>query len=136
MTTNNLETTLAQANLEAKADTDDLVEETDFDDTLKNLNKKLNSNKTRHAEAVRKLTDITEKSKQMSEKNIWFFVRQDVFFRFRWLLNFFSFTPIFSSLIMDINKKITNWISTEISSAKITLMLTLNRPYLIEPMGE
>ena len=70
LTTNNLETTLAQANLEAKADTDDLVEETDFDDTLKNLNKKLNSNKTRHAEAVRKLTDITEKSKQMSEKNI------------------------------------------------------------------
>ena len=70
MTTNNLETTLAQANLEAKADTDDLVEETDFDDTLKNLNKKLNSNKARHAEAVRKLTDITEKSKQMSEKNI------------------------------------------------------------------
>ena len=39
MTTNNLETTLAQANLEAKADTDDLVEETDFDDTLKTKQK-------------------------------------------------------------------------------------------------
>ena len=33
--------------------------------------------------------------------------------------NFLGFVPILSSLILDSNKKVTNWISTEISSEKI-----------------
>ena len=39
---------LAQAKLAAKADLADFVKKTDFDDKLKNLNKKVTSNKTEH----------------------------------------------------------------------------------------
>ena len=37
----------------------DFVEKKDFDDTLKNLNKKVTSNKTKHIEAEKKITDLT-----------------------------------------------------------------------------
>ena len=46
LTSENFEVRLAQANLATKADIDDFVEQTDFNDKLKNLNKKVTSNKT------------------------------------------------------------------------------------------
>ena len=50
---------MSQANLATKADIDDFVEKTYFDDKLKNLNKKVTSNKTKYLEAEKKLTDLT-----------------------------------------------------------------------------
>ena len=44
---NNFAVILAQAKLAAKADLADFVKKTDFDDKLKNLNKKVTSNKTK-----------------------------------------------------------------------------------------
>ena len=41
---------LKQTNLATKSDIDDFVERTDFDDKLKNQNKKVTSNKTKHVE--------------------------------------------------------------------------------------
>ena len=38
-----------------------LVKKTDFDDKVKNLNKKVTSNKTKHIEAEKKITDLTNK---------------------------------------------------------------------------
>ena len=45
---------LAQANLTSNADIANFVKETDFYDKLKNLNKKVTSNKTKHVEAEKK----------------------------------------------------------------------------------
>ena len=59
---------LAQVNLATKADIDDFVEKTDFDDKLKSLNKKFNWNKTKHVEAENRLTDLTNKVTQILEK--------------------------------------------------------------------
>ena len=47
-TAENFATRLAQANLASKSDIANFVNKTDFDDKLKNLNKRNNSNKTKH----------------------------------------------------------------------------------------
>ena len=47
LTSKNLDARLAQANLTRKNDIADFVKKTDFDDKLKNLNKKVTSNKTK-----------------------------------------------------------------------------------------
>ena len=44
----NVATRLVQASLASKRDIADFVKKTDFDDKLKNLNKKVTSNKTKH----------------------------------------------------------------------------------------
>ena len=46
LTSENFDARLKEANLATKADIDDFVAKTDVDDKLKNLNKKLTSNKT------------------------------------------------------------------------------------------
>ena len=58
---------LKQANLATNADIDDSIEKTDFDDKLKNLSKKVTSNKTKHVEVENKLTDLTKKVALISE---------------------------------------------------------------------
>ena len=65
-TAENLATSLKKANLPTKGDFDDFVEKTDFNDKLNNLNKKVTSNKTKHVEAQKKLTDLTNKVAQIS----------------------------------------------------------------------
>ena len=45
---------LAEANLASNTDIANFVKETDFYDKLKNLNKKVTSNKTKHVEAEKK----------------------------------------------------------------------------------
>ena len=66
LTAENLATSLKKANLPTKGDFDDFVEKTDFNDKLNNLNKKVTSNKTKHVEAQKKLTDLTNKVAQIS----------------------------------------------------------------------
>ena len=48
LTAENFAARLAQANLASKSDIANFVKKTDFDDKLKNLNKKVTSNKTKH----------------------------------------------------------------------------------------
>ena len=59
---------LKQANIATKADFDDFVENTDFDNKLKDLNENLTSNKTKHVGAKQKLTDLTNKIVQKQQK--------------------------------------------------------------------
>ena len=49
---------LAQTNLASNNDIADCVKKSDFDDKLKNLNKKVTSNKARHIEVKTKLDDL------------------------------------------------------------------------------
>ena len=51
MTTDTFATRLAQPNASTKADIDDMVEKTYFDDKLKKLNEKVTSKKAKHVEA-------------------------------------------------------------------------------------
>ena len=48
LTAENVAARLAEANLATKGDIDYFVNKTDFDDKLKNLNKKVTLNKTKH----------------------------------------------------------------------------------------
>ena len=48
LTAENFAARLAQANLASKSDIANFVKKTDFDDKLKNLNKKVTSNKAKH----------------------------------------------------------------------------------------
>ena len=57
----NYTASLKQANLATKSDIDDFVEKTGFDDKLRNLNKKVTSNKKKQVEIKKKLTDRTKK---------------------------------------------------------------------------
>ena len=50
----------------------DFVEKKDFDDILKNLNKKVTSSKTKHMEAEKKLTDLTNKVHKHQKNNMVF----------------------------------------------------------------
>ena len=52
---------LAQANLTTKADIADFVKEADLDNKLKNLNKNVTSNKTKHALVQKKLANLIMK---------------------------------------------------------------------------
>ena len=64
---------LAQAKLTTSANTDDFVENTDFDNKL-NLNDKVTSNKTKHGEAVKKLTDLTKKLNKYQKNDMIFYL--------------------------------------------------------------
>ena len=46
----------------------DFVKKTDFYDKLKHLNKKVISNKIKHVEVEKKITDLTNEVTQISEK--------------------------------------------------------------------
>ena len=60
LTSENFAARLAQSNFVSKYDVAALVKETDFHDKLKNLDKKVTSNKTKHAEANKKIIDLTK----------------------------------------------------------------------------
>ena len=49
---NNSPARLAQTKLATKTDMDDFVKETDFDNKLKNINKKITSNKTKYIDKM------------------------------------------------------------------------------------
>ena len=61
LTSKNFAAILKQANLVSKNDISDFTKKTDFDDKLKNINKKVTSNKTRHMEVTKKLNDLAKK---------------------------------------------------------------------------
>ena len=56
---------LKQKSLACKNNIADLVEKKNFDDKLKNLNKKVTSNKTKQVVVEKKLTDLIIKVKQI-----------------------------------------------------------------------
>ena len=54
--------------LDVKIKQQELVNKSDIDIKLININKKITSSKTKHSEADKKLTDLTKKVPQISEK--------------------------------------------------------------------
>ena len=68
LTEDNFVAKLAQAKLATKDGIADFVKETDFDQKIKNLNKKVISNTTKHVLVEKKLTELTNKIAKISEK--------------------------------------------------------------------
>ena len=86
---------------------------------LININKKNTSNKTKDVEAENKITDLTNTVVQISEKGYDFLLGRMCFTGNNRYQDFLVFTPMLSSLILDSNRKVTNWILTATSSEKI-----------------
>ena len=59
---------LKQANLARKIGIANLVKEKDFHDKLKHVNKNVTSNRKKHVEAEKEISDLTKKVEQMSGK--------------------------------------------------------------------
>ena len=95
------------------------ISKTGSDNKLKNLDKKFTSNKAKHVDAEKEITDLTNKVAQISEKSYDFLLGRMYFTGDDVYQNFF--TPMLSSVMLDSNKKVTNWMSTGISSEKINL---------------
>ena len=71
LTAENFAARLAQAKLAFKADIDDFVQKTNFDEKLKNVNKKVTSNKTKHVEAENKFKKNNKQRWRNIRKRIW-----------------------------------------------------------------
>ena len=96
-----------------------IVEKRDFADKLKKLNIKVISNKTKHIEAEKKLTDKKVKLHKYWKKGYDFSLGRMYFTGNDGYQFFLLFAPMLKSLMLDSNKKVTNWILTGISSEKI-----------------
>ena len=70
---------------------------------------------TKHIEAKKKTTDLTNKVAEISEKEYDFLLGIMSFTGNDGYQNFLVFAPILSSLISESKKKVTNWILTRIS---------------------
>ena len=64
LTAENFNARLAQANLASKNDIANFVKNTDFDDKLKFLNKKITSNKTKHVLVENEVNELSKKYQQ------------------------------------------------------------------------
>ena len=69
------------------------------------------TNKTKHVETEKKLTELTNKVELISEKEYDSLSGRMYFTSNVGYQNFLFFSPMISSLILEINKKATNWIS-------------------------
>ena len=70
---------------------------TDIDKKLININKKNHSNKTKHIEAEKKLTDLTKKIAKISEKGFDFLLGRMYFIGDDGYQNFLGFVPMLSA---------------------------------------
>ena len=81
-----------------------------------NVNKKITSNKVKPIEADKKLTDLRYKVIKASKKGYDIFLGRMYLTGDDGYQDFLVLAPMLSFLILDSNRKVTNWISTEISS--------------------
>ena len=102
MTTAKAFNELKQETWGTKARIDDFVEKTNFHDKLKNLYKKVFSNKIRHVETEKKVidknNDLTNKVAQISEKGYDFLLGKMYFTGDDDYHNFLVFVPMFNNI--------------------------------------
>ena len=89
---------LAEVNLASKTDIANLVRKTDFDDKLKNLNKKVTSNKTKHVLVENELNGVSEKIKLLSTKDFDFLLGRMYFTGSDGFQYLFVYQPTFNVL--------------------------------------
>ena len=80
LTTENFTTRIKLANLAIKGDIADFVKKTDFDDKLKNLNKKVTSNKSQHLLVENEFKKLQDKIEKLQTFDSSLFIGQSYFF--------------------------------------------------------
>ena len=70
LTSESFNARLAKSDLASKRDIANFVKKTDVDDKLKNMNKNVTSNKTKHAIVENELNELSEKVKAISTKGL------------------------------------------------------------------
>ena len=85
LTPENLTERLKQAQLANK--NDDFAKQTDFDDKLKNINKKVTLSKIKQIEVEKKLNDLFKETKLIN-KRLKLFLRQNVFYGRWWFTKY------------------------------------------------
>ena len=105
----------------------DFVKKADFDDKLKNLNKNVTSNTTKHLEDEKKITNITNRVAQISEKEYDFLLGRMYFKDNDGHSNFLVFVSVLSSIILDSRISQPEYHLKKLNQFK----LNLNRQYLI-----
>ena len=103
LTAGNFAARLAQVNLVSKNDIANFVNKTDFDDKLKNLNKKVTSNKTKHVFDENELKKLSKKAETISTKYYSFFLGR-MYFTSDGSQNKFVYQPTFNVLELKIDK--------------------------------
>ena len=86
---------------------------------MKNLNKKVTLNKTKHLGSEKILGDLTNKVAQILEKGYEFLLGRMYFTGDNGYQNFLVFVPKLGSHILNNNKQVTNGTATQISSEKV-----------------
>ena len=137
LTSENFAARLAQANLVAKADIDDFVEKRYFSNKLKNLNKKVTLNKTKNVETEKKLTDVINKVAQIPEKAM-IFSWVEYILQVTMIIRISQFLPrcFVHYYWITIRKLLTGYQAEYHQKHLDHLILTWNRPCLIQPMLE
>ena len=102
--------------VDAKIKQKEVVNKSNIDKKLININKKITSNITKHMGYI---THLTKNFEQISEKGYEFLLGRMYVTGNEGYQNFLVFAPMLSSLILDSNAKVTDWISLGISSEKI-----------------
>ena len=103
-TADNFAARFAQVKLATKNDIAAFAKETDFDNEMKNINKKV-TNKAKHVDVEKKLTDLTKKVAQLSEKGYDFLLGR-MYFTANDGYQKLVFAPMLNSLTLDKNKRL------------------------------
>ena len=104
LTAENFAARLAQVNLASKNDIANFVNKTDFDDKLKNLNKKVTSNKTKYVFDENELNELSKKAEAISTKYYSFFLGRMYFTSDDGSQNKFVYQPTLNVLELKIDK--------------------------------
>ena len=96
LTVENFTARLKQANLASKGDITDFAKKTDFDDKLKNLNKKVTSNKSKHLLVENELKKLQDKIEKLQTYDPSLFIGQSYF-----LMIECNFTQHFKCFILN-----------------------------------
>ena len=98
MTVANFAARLTPTKLTTKAGIIDFGKDTDFDEKLRNVNKKVSLNKTKHVLVENEVNNLSEKIKLLSTKDYNFFLGRMHFTGDDGLKNMFVYQPAFSTL--------------------------------------
>ena len=121
-------TRIKQANLASKNDFANFVKKTDFNGKLKNINKKLTSNKAWHTEDNKKLDDLAKEFKHLSKKVYNFFLGRIFFTCDDGSQGMFVFQPTFYTIkhVNNVSFRKSKWIyhSESKSLHELALVIT------------
>ena len=128
----NFSTRLKEANLESKSDIAASVKKVDFDDKIKNVNKKVTSNKAKHVLVQNELNELSKKVKLLSTKDYSSFLSRIYFASNDGSQNKFVYQPTLDTL--ELKKKTKVLIMFLVGNQMDHIILNLSHYILLSCM--